>query len=80
LRSRARELVHMSESRWVELLEENSIYKINNGNTHLPRVYANSLEIFNALSEVVLHLGSDFMKLKQHFGLDDDQTREILSS
>lgn len=78
LRQRAEELICMSESRWLELIEDNSSHKREDVNISLPKVYENSFQIFNALSEVILHLGSDFTKVKQHFRLDDNQIRDIL--
>ncbi len=78
LRQRAEELISMSESRLLQLIAMDSDRKNIAAELPLLKLYENGFRIFDALNEIICHLGSDFLKLKDHFGLDDSKLRKIL--
>ncbi|MDM8554100.1 glycosyltransferase family 4 protein [Desulfococcaceae bacterium HSG7] len=78
LHQRAEELIRMSETRLLQLIAMDSNSKNAATELPLPKLFENGLRIFEALNEIILHIGSDFMKLTDNYDLDDLKLREIL--
>jgi len=65
LSQRANELMNISETRFLNLVEQTTEQQIRSSNKYLKQFYGNTFQIFSALDDIMISFEKDYEKIKE---------------
>ena len=74
---RANELMNISETRFLNLVEKTTEQQIRSSNKYLKQFYGNTFQIFSALDDIIISFEKDYEKIKEEVA-EFEMDREYL--